>query len=94
MLNGEIYLEFLPSTLAASGIALARHTLGECPWTQSMIETTGYELRHLKYCIEFLQKMFKDAPELPQHAIQDKYKAQKYMHVAQLTPNENEIDYN
>nr|CAI5852422.1 unnamed protein product [Callosobruchus analis] len=58
LLNGDVYLEFLPSAIAASAIAIARHTLGEqdC-WSTELIESTGYNLRDLRPCIEFLSGM-------------------------------------
>ncbi|KAJ8929388.1 hypothetical protein NQ314_017927 [Rhamnusium bicolor] len=88
LLNGDVYLEFLPSVIAASAIAIARHTLGEDAWNTQLSESTGYNLRQLQTGIEFLNHMFTIAPSYPQHAIQDKYKSQKYMHVSQQKPSE------
>ncbi|CAH1105304.1 unnamed protein product [Psylliodes chrysocephalus] len=93
LLNGDIYLEFVPSVLAASAIALARHTLNEEPWNSGLVETTGYELKQLEAGIEFLNQMFTAAPSLPQHAIQDKYKSKKCMHVSTLKPRELPINF-
>ncbi|KAJ8949827.1 hypothetical protein NQ318_000526 [Aromia moschata] len=93
LLNGDVYLEFLPSVIANSSIAIARHTLGEEPWSTELTEATGYELTQLRSGIEFLNHMFKIAPTYPQHAIQDKYKSQKYMHVSQIKPNEHPISF-
>lgn len=88
MLETEPYLETLPSVLAASAIALARHTLEEEPWTPEMVKNTGYELKHLQKTIEFLHSMFMKAPILPQQAIQEKYRSVKYLHVSKLTPRD------
>ncbi|KAL3267478.1 hypothetical protein HHI36_011601 [Cryptolaemus montrouzieri] len=93
LLEAEPFLEFLPSVLAASAIALAQHTLGEEVWPKSFTETTGFELSHLKRCIIFLNIMFTKAPTLSQHAIQDKYKSLKYLHVSQLVPREDNIKF-
>lgn len=91
LLNGDAYLEFLPSVIAASAIAIARHTLGFEAWDQQMSESTGYELSHLTSGIDFLNKMFENAPSMAQHAIQDKYKSTKLMSVSQMKPNEAPI---
>lgn len=91
MLNGDVYLEFLPSVIAASAVAIARHTLGFEAWNKQMVENTGYELTNLKSGIEFLSQLFENAPTMAQHAIQDKYKSTKYMSVSQLTPIETPI---
>lgn len=84
-------MEFLPSTIAASSIAIARHTLGYEAWNSILTETTGYKLNQLQPVIEFLSHMFEIAPTYPQHAIQDKYSKKKYMHVSQMTPSEEPI---
>ncbi|KAK9875844.1 hypothetical protein WA026_009631 [Henosepilachna vigintioctopunctata] len=93
LLEAEPFLEFLPSVLAASAIALAQHTLGEEVWPKSFVGTTGFELSHLKRCIIFLNIMFTKAPTLSQHAIQDKYKSLKYLHVSKLVPLEETIKF-
>lgn len=94
LLNGDVYLEFLPSVIAASAIAIARHTLGFEVWDKQMIENTGYDLNHLKSGIEFLNQMFDNAPTMSQHAIQDKYKSTRYMSVGQFTPKSTPINFN
>ncbi|CAG9819761.1 unnamed protein product [Phaedon cochleariae] len=97
LLNGDAYLEFLPSAIAASSIAIARHTLQEekeeAIWQEQLVATTGYELAQLRQPIEFLLQMLSIAPTYPQHAIQDKYKSQKYMHVSTLKVNDKPIDF-
>lgn len=84
MLETELYLQTLPSALAASAIALARHNFKEDMWTPSMCKNTGYELRHLMKTIEQLHSIFKKAPSLPQQAIQEKYRTVKYLHVSKV----------
>lgn len=91
LLNGDVYLEFLPSVIAASAIAIARHSLGFEAWDKQMVENTGYELDNLKSGIEFLNEMFENAPTLAQRAIQDKYNTTKYMNVANLKPKDTPI---
>lgn len=87
-------MEFLPSVIAASALAIARHTLGFEAWDEQMVENTGYDLRHLKPGIEFLNQMFENAPTMAQHAIQDKYKSTRYMNIASLKPRETAINFN
>lgn len=91
LLNGDVYLEFLPSVIAASAIAIARHTLGKEAWDNEIAENTGYELTALKSGIEFLNDMFESAPTMTQHAIQDKYAHSKYMSVSKLEPKDTPI---
>lgn len=84
-------MEFLPSIIAGSAIAIARHTLGFEAWDKQMVENTGYDLDHLKAGIEFLSQMFENAPTMAQHAIQDKYAGTKYLSVAKLKPRDTSI---
>ncbi|CAG9856006.1 unnamed protein product [Phyllotreta striolata] len=93
LLKGESYLGYLPSVVAASAIALARHTLNEAAWSLSLAQTSGYELRQLEGCIRFLSEAFEEAPSLAQHAIQDKYKSKTYSHVSTLQPRATPIDF-
>lgn len=86
MLEGDPYLQFLPSHLAASAIALARYTLLEEMWPHELELSTGYRLKDLKECIICLNKTFCNALNIQQQAIQEKYKSSKYAHVALLLP--------
>ncbi|XP_017881629.1 cyclin-A2 [Ceratina calcarata] len=86
MLEGDPYLQFVPSHLAASAIALARHTLLEEMWPHELELSTGYSLINLKECILCLHKTFCNALNIQQQAIQEKYKSSKYGHVALLLP--------
>ncbi|KZC10100.1 PREDICTED: cyclin-A2 [Dufourea novaeangliae] len=86
MLEGDPYLQFVPSHLAASALALARHTLLEEMWPHELELATGYNLKDLKECVICLNKTFCNALNIQQQAIQDKYKSSKYGHVALLLP--------
>ncbi|XP_018329929.1 cyclin-A2 [Agrilus planipennis] len=88
MLEADPYLENLPSVIAASAVALARHNLEMDPWTKELSTNTGFQLTDLKKTIDFLQEMFVKAPSLLQQGIQEKYKSSKYMHVSSLSPRE------
>lgn len=86
LLEADPYLQFVPSTLAASAIALARHTLQEEVWPHELELSSGYSLQDLKVCISCLGKTFCNANNIKQQAIQEKYKSSKYGHVSLLLP--------
>ncbi|KAI4477716.1 PREDICTED: cyclin-A2 isoform X2 [Polistes canadensis] len=90
LLEADPYLQYLPSHLAASSIALARHTLQEETWPHELELSTGYCLTELKECMSYLNKTFLNAPNIPQQAIQEKYKSSKYGHVALVLPRSTE----
>ncbi|EFN67786.1 Cyclin-A1 [Camponotus floridanus] len=90
MLEADPYLQYLPSHLAASAVALARHTLQEEIWPHELELSTGYDLKTLKECITHLNKTFYNVPNIPQVAIQEKYRSSKYGHVSMLLPRSTE----
>ncbi|XP_011638462.1 cyclin-A2 isoform X1 [Pogonomyrmex barbatus] len=90
MLEGDPYLQYLPSHLAASAIALARHTLQEEIWPHELQLSTGYDFKTLKECIAYLNRTFCNAPNIEQTAILEKYRSSKYGHVSMLLPRSTE----
>ncbi|XP_050311169.1 G2/mitotic-specific cyclin-A-like [Anthonomus grandis grandis] len=87
LLEGEEYLNVLPSKLAASCIALARYTLAETrPWPKKFQEQFGYTVQQLSPVLKKQQKTFRDRPAKEQKAIQTKYVGEKYDKVALLKP--------
>ncbi|XP_050300043.1 G2/mitotic-specific cyclin-A [Anthonomus grandis grandis] len=86
MLDGEAYLGFLPSELACSAIIISQYTLDLPIWSEKYVSSTGYQMGELVNCIHFIYNLFLRAPKLPQHAVQDKYKAQKHHQVSQILP--------
>lgn len=84
LLDGENMLRFSPSILAASSVALARHTIGDEAWTDEMAEQSGYTVDNLKECLLLLHAAYSQAETSPQQAVREKYKAKKYNKVADL----------
>jgi len=84
LLDGENMLRFPPSMLAASSVALARHTIGDEAWTDEMSSSSGYTVDDLKECLLLLHAAYSQAETSPQQAVREKYKAKKYSKVADL----------
>lgn len=77
LLEADPYLQYLPSTISAAAIALARHNLNLPIWSTKLEQETGYSLGDLKEIIFHLSRTHVASVDLPQQAIQDKYKASK-----------------
>ncbi|KAH0951823.1 hypothetical protein HN011_011255 [Eciton burchellii] len=90
LLEADPYLQYLPSHLAASAVALARHTLHEEIWPDELELSTRYSLKDLRECISYLNVTFSNAPNIRQQAIQEKYRSSKYGHVSLLLPRSTE----
>jgi cyclin A len=86
LLEADPYLQYLPSELAASSIALARHTLDQEAWPEDLEEATGYKFEDLKQCISHLNQTYSNASTYPQQAIREKYRTNRWHNVSLLTP--------
>jgi len=84
--DGENFLKYKPSLIAAASVALARHTLNVEAWSSIMQTKTGYQLEDLKECFVSLHTCFSKAEGNAQQAVREKYKAAKYFGVSDLNP--------
>lgn len=57
-----------------------------------MKDTFGYEIEELKEIIVHLNGIHLEAESMAQQAIQDKYKASKYLQVSTITPKKLSTD--
>ena len=87
LIDGDTYLGYLPSQVAASAIYLSFYTLGR-PWTKQIAEQLGYsyDLAELRTCICDLHKTMQEAPNHTHQAIQEKYKQPKYDYASLIDP--------
>ncbi|XP_062564622.1 G2/mitotic-specific cyclin-A [Armigeres subalbatus] len=88
LLDADPFLTYLPSKISAGALALSRYTLDLPIWSRMLETNTGYQLEDLKDIILDLNKVHQKAESLPQQAIQEKFKANKYMRVATIPASE------
>lgn len=86
LLRAAPFLTYVPSQTSSAALALAYYTLGFPIWNKKMKNTFGYDIDELKEIIVNLNDIHHEAADLPQQAIQDKYKASKYLQVSTLAP--------
>ncbi|KAK5643944.1 hypothetical protein RI129_007789 [Pyrocoelia pectoralis] len=91
MLETDVYLETLPSILAAAAISVARYTLKMEPWTCELKRKTGYDSKDFKQIMEFLYILFCNAPNQTHQAIREKYSCNQYLHVSNIYPRSEDI---
>ncbi|RUS70051.1 hypothetical protein EGW08_022186 [Elysia chlorotica] len=83
----EDYLLFRPSEIAASAIVLARSTVGEgTPWPVCAKVTSHYSLHDLEPCVRLMFRHYSRKDTLPQQAVVEKYKQEKFGSVSLLEP--------
>jgi cyclin-A len=86
MLRASPFLSYTPSQISSAALALSYYTQGKSMWNKKMQETFGYELEDLKEIIINLNDLHFEAETLAQQAIQEKYKANKYLQVSFIKP--------
>lgn len=84
LMEGDLYLQHLPSLISSASLALARHILGMEIWTPKLEEITTYKLDDLKTVMLQLCQTHKNSKELNTQAIREKYNREKYKKVATL----------
>jgi len=89
LLDGETFLTYQPSQVAAASLCLARHALSreselKETWPEQLAKLTGYPCEELKDCVLSLHSAWSQAGESPQQAVRDKYRSTKYHGVSDL----------
>lgn len=87
LIDGDVFLHYLPSVVACAAVCLARYSLGEQdPWPHAFEDMTQYKMSDFDGCMRDLLVAFTAAPKHAQQAIQEKYKHSKYHEVSTLLP--------
>lgn len=86
MLRAIPFLSYTPSMLSSAALALSYYIHGNSIWNGKMRTTFGYELDELKDVIVDLNGLHFDAESMAQQAIQEKYKANKYLQTSLVEP--------
>ena len=73
-MDAETFLSYSHTEIAASAVALARHTLGLAAWPEVVAKMSGLAVDDFKECLVHLHATFTSAPDTPQQAIREKYK--------------------
>merc|ERR1719187_680446 len=89
LLDGETFLMYQPSKVAAASLCLSRHALSresqvEETWPEKLAELTGYPCEDLKECVLSLHAAWSQAGESTQQAVRDKYRSSKYHGVSEF----------
>ncbi|XP_062513867.1 cyclin-A2-like [Corticium candelabrum] len=87
LLDGDPYLKYPPSVIAASSVALALHTFSLPAWTPTLVHYSGYATGDVQACLQDLHCTFSHAPRHHQQAIRDKYSQARFSSVARIPPS-------
>lgn len=76
-------LKFLPSTIAATAVMVARKSLNRHPWSPTLMKYTNLDEKDLAACAEEMRVTIND-PANQQQAVHRKYSSSKFGGVARL----------
>ena len=77
-------LQFLPSTIAATSILIARKTLKRHPWSPTLLKYTGLDECDLQACCDDMRRYLESNHLSQQQAVFRKYSGPKFGAVAKL----------
>lgn len=77
-------LQFLPSTIAATSILIARKTLKRHPWSPTLLKYTGLDESDLQGCVNDMRSYLGNTLTSQQQAVYRKYSGPKFGAVAKL----------
>lgn len=86
LLDGDQFLCYLPSQVSCAAFALAKYTMGQEPWSDLLIEISGYEESSFGECYHSIHALYAQSTTLKHQAIRDKYKSPKFNCVSLITP--------
>lgn len=76
-------IRFLPSTIAATAVLIARKSLKRHPWSPTLLKYTKYDEADLSACAEEMRQ-FTSNTSSPQQAVYRKYSSPKFGQVAKM----------
>ena len=77
-------IKFLPSTIAASAILVARKTLQRHPWSPTLLKYTELDEEDLASCVQDMHSYLETSESSQQQAVFRKYSGPKFGAVAKL----------
>jgi len=87
LIEVEGFLQYQPSLIAASAVALAKLTVGDSEFLPSTLcEVSKYSLGDLAPCMRSLHQMHHTSKVVAQQAVNEKYKQPKYHSVSLIAP--------
>jgi hypothetical protein len=84
--DGERYLKYAPSVIAAAAVCISLHSLNRPHWTPTLQHYSELTLADIAECVEDVHQTFFNAADGVQQAVREKYSEDKYLSVARVVP--------
>jgi len=86
LVDGDPFLQYSPSLIAAASVCLARHTLGHASWPEALAIKAEISFADLEPCLKDLHKAYLNASTHQQQAVKEKYANAKHHQASTLNP--------
>lgn len=90
--DGERYLKYRPSVVAAASVCVTLDTLQLPCWSASLQHYTELQPADILGCVRDVFMTFCSADKVQQQAVREKYGEDKFMHVSRLCPSQHPPD--
>uniref|UniRef100_A0A672YSQ6 G2/mitotic-specific cyclin-B2 n=1 Tax=Sphaeramia orbicularis TaxID=375764 RepID=A0A672YSQ6_9TELE len=77
LLEVDPFVQYTPSQVAAAAYCLANYTVNKSLWPDTLQAFTGYTMADFVQCMNDLHILYKNAENLPQQTIREKYSSSK-----------------
>jgi len=86
LVDGDPFLQYGPSIVAAASVCLARHTLGHASWPESLAQKANISFEELEPCLKDLHSAYLNADTHQQQAVREKYANAKHHQASTVNP--------
>jgi len=86
LVDGDPFLQYEPSLVAAASVCLARHTLGHSSWPESLAQRSNISFADLQPCLKDLHSAYLNADKHAQQAVREKYANAKHHQASTYNP--------
>jgi len=90
--DGERYLKYRPSVVAAASVCVTLDTLQLPCWSATLQHYTELQPADILGCVRDVFLTFCSADKVQQQAVREKYGEDKFMHVSRLCPSQHPPD--
>eukprot|EP00038_Savillea_parva_P008769 m.179068 g.179068 ORF g.179068 m.179068 type:complete len:401 (-) comp14675_c0_seq1:137-1339(-) len=86
LLDGDRYMRYKPSLMAAASLCNALYATKQPCWTPTLAHYSKLSVEDIRECVNDIYYTFSNAALAPQQAVREKYSSDRYNSVSQIPP--------
>eukprot|EP00037_Helgoeca_nana_P002367 m.33360 g.33360 ORF g.33360 m.33360 type:complete len:396 (-) comp12538_c0_seq1:92-1279(-) len=84
--DGERYMKYKPSLIAAGALCNALYATKQPCWTPTLVHYSKLSVEDISECVQDMYYTFSNAATAPQQAVREKYSSHRFSAVSQIPP--------